>query len=174
MENHSVKFGFWAGLLQVLIMLSLYFVDRDAMLLWSSLIGYVVIIYGMSKAVTATRKDHGGGIKFSEAFKAGWLTFILGTTIIVVFTYILMNHIDPTLSIRLKELLVEVLRNLPDMIALSGKELETQIDMINATESYGLGTIAFSLPFSFVIPGAIFAAIIAFVYKKSIPDHSSH
>lgn len=169
MENHSVKNGLWCGLGQILLSLVLYFVNAEFMLSWGSLLGYVFIIYFMQKAVADTRMDHKGFITFGEAFKAGWLTYILGSVLITIFTFVLMNYIDPGLLEKLKVTQVEALEKMGELLHIPEADLEEQISAIEDTNPFGITTIAYALPFSFIFPGAMIALIMALIMKKQDP-----
>ena len=54
MQNHPIRFGIYAGGMVVLLNLILYFVDKTLLASVSSLIEFVVVIFFMTKAVSAT------------------------------------------------------------------------------------------------------------------------
>jgi hypothetical protein len=166
MGHHPIRFGFIAGILQVCISLVLYFINKDYFLTYGSLIQYIIFIYCMVLATQAHKKDLNGFIILSEAFRPAWLTFILAATIVSIFTFVLMNYIDPDLSTYFKELQLEAFEKASDLLKLSDTDKAAQMEVMKNSEPYGIKSLAFNLPFSFIIPGALLALIIAAIIKK--------
>lgn len=169
MENHPVRNGVYAGIGQILIMFLFYFIDPALMISWSSMLGYVVLIYFMRQAAKEQRLDNGGFLSFGAGFRSSWLTFVLAQTMVAVFSYILMNHIDPSLLDVMKETQIKVLEDMNSVFKLPEEDFEKQLEAIEDTNPYSIGSVALALPFSFVFPGALIALIIGLVMKKEEP-----
>jgi hypothetical protein len=166
MGNHPIRFGLIAGGLQMGIVLILYFVNKDYYLSFGSLIEYIVFIYFMVLATQAQKKDFNGFISLTEAFKPAWLTYILAASLTTIFTFILLNYIDPDLAAYLKKMQIEAFDKAADLLKLSEADKMAQKELLESAEPYGLKTLAFNLPFSFILPGALLALIIAAFLKK--------
>lgn len=166
MLSHPVRYGLYAGGMVVLSSLILYFLDKTLLASVSSLIEFVVVVFFMTKAISATKIDLGGYISFKEAFKPAWLTFILATTIIVLYTFILMNYIDPNLKEVIKEMQLEAFELASKWLNISDADKEVAITSIENSDSFGMKSIAFGLPFSFIFPGVLYTMIMALIMKK--------
>ena len=165
MGNLPVKYGLMAGGISIAISIILYLTSQDAYLKYNVFPQYIIEIYFMVSIVSVIKHQNGGYIKFSDAFKAAWLTYILAATIIALFTYLLMNYIDPGLIEKLKSLQAEAFETASQWIKMSDEELENQLEIIENTNPYDLKSIA-ALPVSFLFPGAVIAAIIALIKKR--------
>ena len=169
MENHPVRNGVYAGVGQILVMFLFYFIDPSLMISWSSMVGYVVVIYFMRQAAKEQRLDNGGFITLNGGFRSSWLTFVLAQTMVTIFSYLLMNYIDPSLLDVMKETQIKVLEDMNSIFKLPEEDFEKQLEAIEDTNPFSLGNVAMALPFSFVFPGALIALIIGLVMKKEEP-----
>jgi hypothetical protein len=77
-----------------------------------------------------------------------------------------MNYIDPDLSTYFKELQLEDFEKASDLLKLSESDKAAQMEVMKNNEPYGIKSLAFNLPFSFIIPGALLALVIAAIIKK--------
>lgn len=166
MDNYPVRNGLYAGGLLILLSLSFYFTDKAMLLQIGSLMEFIIVIYFMTKAVSATRKQQDGWISFSEAFKPAWLTYILATTLSTLFTFVLMNYIDPDLKVLVQDLQIEAFEQASDWFKISEADQALYTDRLKETDAYGIQSIAFTLPFSFIMPGVLFSLIMAMIMKK--------
>ena len=136
------------------------------MLSWGSLLGTAVVIYFMYKAVSATKIENGGLISLGEAFKSGWMVYIIGTVISTIFSFILMNYIDPSLLDLMRETQLEAIEKMSSLFNLPEEAREAQVTAIEEANPFGLGTLAMAIPISFLFPGAVIAIIMAAIMKK--------
>lgn len=166
MGNHPVRFGLIAGGLQIGVCLILYFINKDYYLSFGAPSEYIVFIYFMVLATQAQKKDLNGFISLNEAFKSAWLTYILAVSLSTIFTLILFNYVDTDLAAYYKKMQLEAFDKAADMFKISENDKKTQKDVLESAEPYGLNTVAFNLPFSFILPGALLAIIIAAFLKK--------
>src|SRR5690606_11238401 len=112
-------------------------------------------------AVNEYRDANEGYILFKEGFKAAWLTFIIGVTIVNLFTYVLYNFIDPGLIDLAKEKTMEAIEK---MGSLMGEDaMEASLEEIENSNPFGLPKVLLGILISFIFPGAFVAAIIAAV-----------
>lgn len=169
MANHPVRFGLIAGGITVACMILLYFLSKSTLLQFGSMIEFVIVIYYMTRAVSATRTDGNGYIAFNEAFKASWLTFILASSIAAIFIFLLMNYIDPSLKDMLKQLQLESVEQITSIFRMSEDMKEQMITQIEDSDVNGIKSLAYQLPLSFLFPGVIYALVISLIMKKSAP-----
>ncbi|HRG42098.1 MAG TPA: DUF4199 family protein, partial [Saprospiraceae bacterium] len=81
MSNYPLRFGLIAGATVICLTLLFYFVDKSWMVSFGSFVEFGIVIYFMSKTVSAVRSESDGFISFANAFKPAWGTFIITTTI---------------------------------------------------------------------------------------------
>ena len=104
----------------------------------------------MVYVVSLIKKQNEGFITFNDAFKPAWLTYILSSTIIALFTYVLMNFINPSLIEQLKELQVEAFEAAAKLLKYSEEQKEELLGQLENANPYDLKSIA-ALPFSFFL-----------------------
>lgn len=172
MGQHFVRNGVFCGVTQITFTLVLYLLDPILMLSWSRLFGFVIMIYFMRKSTMATKFDQLGFISLSEAFKTSWLTYVLGSFIMAVFTFFLMNYIDPSLILTFKALMTESFEKLTEFLPMPEDKLREQMEQVEANNPFGITSLAFDLPFSFIFPGAFIAFIMSLFLKKEQPISS--
>jgi hypothetical protein len=166
MGNLPVKYGLIAGGLGILFSLILYYLDSTIYLKFNSFPLYIIQIYFMVYVVSLIKKQNEGFITFNDAFKPAWLTYILSSTIIALFTYVLMNFINPSLIEQLKELQVEAFEAAAKLLKYSEEQKEELLGQLENANPYDLKSIA-ALPFSFLFPGAVIAVIIALIKRQN-------
>lgn len=165
MGNLPVKYGLIAGGLSIVLSIILYFVDSTVYLKYNTIPMYIIQIYFMVYVVSKIKKQHQGFITFNDAFKPAWLTYILSSTIIALYTYVLMNYLDPSLIDMLKELQLEAFETASKMLKYTDEQKEELLDQLENTNPYDLKSIA-ALPISYLFPGAIIALIIALIKRQ--------
>lgn len=170
MQHFFVKHGLMLGLVSILVTYILYFYDVKILLLAGSWIGMAIAVYFIVKVVSVTKAENGGFISLNEAFKAGWLTFVLGSFISSVFMFILVNYVDTALIDHIRNMQIDALMQTKDFLKLSESQLNDQISTIQNTNPYGLAQIAIEIPVSFLFPGAVLAIIIAAIMKRNRPE----
>jgi len=166
MQNHPVRYGVYAGGTVVLLELILYFIDKTMFASTGSLVEFICIIVFMTKAVSATKVDLLGFISFKEAFKQAWLTFILATTIAVVFSFVFINYIDPSLKEIIKTMQLDAYEYAAEWLKIPEGDKEAMLASIENADAFDIKSIAFGLPFSFIFPGVFYSMIMALIMKK--------
>lgn len=170
MDKPSVKYGVYLGLAVIILTLIFYFVSAHFMLSWGSWVSYVVMITMMVMAVKEQRALDDGFASLGTAFKTSWLTFVIGSTIASLFSYVLIKYIDPSLMETMKDIQMEALEKMSGFLGEDGLEkaqeaIESQEDVLTPV------TYIFGIVFSYIFPGALLAIIIAAIMKNNRPDN---
>lgn len=166
MDNNGVKYGLLAGLGVIVYTLILYLVDDKMLFGWASMLGMAIYLGCMYKAGVDERHTNGGFLSWKEALKPTFLTYVLGSLLATVFTYLLFAVIDPGLMDVQNAIAAERIQQMEGMIGEEGveeamKRLEEQGTMRLSDTMLGY---AFMLIFGF-----IFAAIISAIVQKKRP-----
>ncbi|MBC7885955.1 MAG: DUF4199 domain-containing protein [Saprospiraceae bacterium] len=170
LENHPVRNGLILGVASIVFTLGLYLINPKFMLSWGSWAGIIIMVYFMRKSVLDQKKDNKGFISLGEGFKMGWLTYILGTVISTLFSFVLINYIDPSLIEILKDIQIEAIEQISKSFNMPEDTMQAQIEAIEDTNPFSVASLGIALPISFLFPGAVIAIIIASVLKKNVPD----
>jgi len=173
MENHGVRYGLMAGVSISIIMLILYFIDGKTMLSYYPLIAWVIFITCMVLAGRDTKRDLEGFMSWGEALKPTWITYLIGSLIMIIFQYVLMNFIDTNLLEIQKELDLERTIKFAEMFGAPEdaiEEMEAAFEEQDVTAGYSSPMmIVFGWGIGLIFPGFLFAAIISIFVRKNRP-----
>ena len=101
-------------------------------------------------------------------FTPAWLTYLLYAIASTLFTYIMLNFIDPGLLDLAREASIEAMEKLSGMM---GEEAtQAAIEELEKSNPYSLPKLGIGLLFSLVFPGAVIALIIGLIVKKEKPE----
>ena len=158
------------GLLCIVLTLVFYFINPAFMVSWGSWISYAVILYFMYKTIMDIRNDSGGFITLGDAFKNSWIASIIGLSVSSLFSYVLINYIDPSLLDIIREEQVKALEKMGEWFSIPEEELQTQISAIEDTNPFSAAKFFMGLLISFILPGSLIALIMAAIFKKNNPE----
>ena len=176
MKNDTVKFGLLYGIISILILLALYFIDPKSLMdisLWRTILGFAIMGGLMYLAAKKARDKKGGFIPFGEALVPGIMTYIIGSLMGVVFMYFLINHIDVSLLPILEEGAREMQEGMFDMMGFTEEQKLQAMEEAERQQAgqnpFGLGTLLIGWVTNVFIMGLPIAAIIAAIVKKQEP-----
>lgn len=167
MENNGVKYGLLAGLGVVVYTLILYLVDDVLMFGWASMFGIFIYIACMYKAGVDERNQNGGFLTFKETLKPTFLTYVIGSLIATIFTYLLFTVIDPGLIELQNEIAAERIQSMSGMLGEEG--VEEALKRLEEQESMKISDTALGYAMMLII-GFVIAAIISAIVKKNRPE----
>ncbi|MBK9254828.1 MAG: DUF4199 domain-containing protein [Saprospiraceae bacterium] len=170
MENHSIRNGLMYGFVAIAISLLFYFISPEILTSYSSWLTTIIGIYFMVMAVKGFKEDTEGYIGVGEAFKAAWLTFMVGTIISTIFTYVLYNIIDSSLLDLMREAQLDAIDKMAAMLNMDQSAIDSAKEGIEDSNPFDLKAVFIALPVAFLFPGAVIAIIIAAIMKKN-PDN---
>lgn len=173
MTNHGVQNGLFAGLVGVVLYLLYWFINPDLLfnMTLGLIVGLGVYAYFMWRAGSATKEDNSGYLTFKQALKPTFLTFVVGSLIAVIFTYVLYNFIDPTLNDMLQEKSIEMAEKAAKMFGADDEALEQIREQVEAKGvSMSIGQIIQQYLVGLIFPGFILALIVSAIVKKNPPQ----
>lgn len=174
MKNDAVKLGLMYGVVSILISMIIYFTNPKAMMSFSSwhmILGYILMIAFPFMSAKRAKEAKGGFITFGEALVPAIVTFAIGVLINNIYTYLLLNHFDPSLQETINVAAKEMTEGMWDMMGLSEEaklEAAEQMEQQQAGQ-FGLAQTALGVIISLVFPGLPIAAISAAILKKEEP-----
>jgi hypothetical protein len=163
MNNYNAKHGLLAGAIVIALDLILYLINVNWYFMASS-VGGIVPVYFMVQAVLEERKENGGLIPFPKAFSHAWVTYLIYSVLITIFTFVLYNIIDPNLSVLVKEKAIEAFQKMSGFLGEKG--VEEAIEEMDKTDQFSLQSMAIGFLSRLLFPGAIIALIIGLIMKK--------
>lgn len=96
-KKFMINYGVLLGVISVLFNVILYVMNMHVQPHWSvSLIGFILFVVIIVLALKAFKKENGGFMKLVEALKIGLGIALISAIIGVIYTYVLINFLDPT------------------------------------------------------------------------------
>jgi hypothetical protein len=169
-EQNGVKYGAIAGLGLIITTLLLYIVSAKVMFNYTSLIGYIIYIASMVKSVSDDKAASDGYITFRNAFQSSFIVFVIASFLNLIFWYILVNIIDPSLIDLQIEIAMEAIEKIADFAGMSEADLEEAALAIEESSNQSIMQMLQAYLFG-LVAGAIPALIIAAAMKKAKPLH---
>lgn len=169
MNNPGFKYGTQLGIASIIIYLLCYTIDKHMLysMAFGPIIGIVLPVFFMVLAVKAAKIMQEGFISFGEALSPAFLTFIIGTLMSVVFSYVMTTMVDPSLQEIAKEAALAQVNNMAEIFGVDAGEME-QIELaIEDNVDVGLGKILLGWAFNLIFPGILIALIISAIMKKN-------
>jgi len=165
MNNRGFSNGLLAGLLSIIVLLVLYFIDMNIYMKWGGYILYVVYIYFMYKAGKESRDDQDGFISFGKVLGPIFLTFVVSSFVVFLFNYIMYNFIDQSLLDMMQEQAVAQIEKMSGMLGEEATELAME-EIEEKGVDFGWDKVLLGWGFNLIIPGIILALILAAILKK--------
>lgn len=126
-------------------------------------IGFMIYFY------TSWRKGRGGYVSFKDAFVFGFLTLVMSGIINLAFTCLLYGVIDPDLSTKLIDALIDNTVSMLEKFGAPDSQIDQTIEELEKQSgSYTLEGQLTSFP-KVLFFYAIFSLILAAIFKKERP-----
>ncbi len=166
-ENPAIRNGIIAGIGAAAISLLFYIVNARMVFSLASWVTTALFIVMMVRSVRSHRHSV-EYLSFSEALKPAFVTYVLGNLLYIIFYFVLLNFIDPSLLDMQKEIAMEAMEKFSGIMGEDNFEIAME-ELENRDWSYGIGTAAWTFAWGLIFPGFIICLIIAAVMKDRKP-----
>lgn len=167
MKNKAIQFGIFSGISIVIVNVLLYLSGGRNMITYGGYSGWAIHLGFMFFANKTYRESLGGAMTFKEGFKNAWQVFAVASIFEGLFAFVLFNFVDSSLYEVVREIGIEwaawscEMSNVDPCLALQDAE-KVQVADLKLT----LATTLFSTAYRLIIPGALFAVLIAAMTKR--------
>jgi len=173
--NSSIKYGLIGGLIYVILQMAIYLIDPTLIFSWTSVSLFMVLLIILFAvcgvyAIRTKRYGLGGFIKFKEAFTEAFITVVVMSILINVFSYLLYAVIDPSLEEQLKEFTINSVAGWMEESVPEEQFDEVMAEMEDQDFISPMTTITGSV--QFIVIGAIVGAITSAIMKKEDPEEA--
>ncbi len=183
MDNPSVKYGLYFGGVLILLSIiswqlipSIHYPSTMKQAGFGMILSLVIVIGFLYLTLKETRYIQEDFLTFGEALKSSFLCYMIGTLIGVIFTFILVNYIDPDLlnlqAESAKAISQDMTGWMGDIAGMPEEELEklneemeAELDLQNLG-SFSVGMAILSWLQS-LIGGIILSLIMSAIMKKN-------
>lgn len=170
MNSSAVRYGLFAGLGTIAVMLLLYMIDAKMIFGWALQATWLVYLFCMYKAVDDVKTENDGFISLREGFTAAFIVFAIANLMYIVFYYVLVNMIDPSLMEIQIQQGIEAVEKVAEFAGMSEEDLELAIIEIEKGMEPDIGQTFLGYAIS-LIGGAIPSIILAAILKTERPMH---
>lgn len=167
--NIGVTYGLISGLVSVVFSVILYLGGVQWFVHPVAYLGYVLPIVVAVLAGLRKRKMDGGFIDFAGGLKVAFTTFVIGTFISILFTYVLFNYIDVPFREALAQETAEKARQMMQKFGLGEADIEKATEQMMDSNSFSLSKQLLGGAFSCILWFMI-SVIIAAIIKKKRPE----
>lgn len=137
--NPGIKWGLIAGAVGVAASILLYYSDLPLLfslkfrLLILATYGILGLLAGLQK-----KRQQGGFIGFKGGLQPIFTTFVIGTLISTIFTFVLANSIDPTIPEQMKQASIASFHSIEKMQRMMGASQEDIDKALNEIKAQDL------------------------------------
>ncbi len=161
-----INYGVLLGILSILLNVIMYVTNNHLQPHWTvQLLGFFIFVVVVVMAHKTFKKENGGYMKLGQALKIGLGVALISALIGIIYTYLLMNVIEPTYMEQVMDIQQEVMleRN-PDM---TQAQIDTALEMSEKFSGPGI-VIAFQL-IAALFFGFIISLVSGLILKKDNP-----
>jgi len=164
--NSGVKNGLLYGIISIIFSHVCYMIDPKMMVNGVAFFGFLIPIYFMYRSAVEERGKNEGLLSFGEGIKVTFLTFVIGSLLGTIYTYLMFNVFDTGMHDVMREVSYD---NAEFFAKLLGNEdqldlMHDQIDSQNIQMTFSV--LFFNYLVSLIFPGFILALIISAITKK--------
>jgi hypothetical protein len=163
----SLKYGLIAGIIMIVIILVIYFIDMTKLAGFLPLIIYVPLIFLMIWGGVTIRREKGSFSGFGDAFLTIFIISVTATMLFDTFGYVLYKVIDPELPNVIKAKAIENTSAMMEKFGATDDKIDEAIKRVKdqdytPTIKYQAMRYAFS-----IFMGAVFSLIIGAFVNRS-------
>jgi len=162
----SLTCGLVAGLAMILLTTVLYLSGVNAYLGPAAYLGYAILLTMAIVAPLREKKDGGGYLEFRDALKAAFLVFVIALALQTLFTWVLMNYIDPAFRQVVEQAIMEKMEKFMLRMNLSQDKIDEALAKDRGANQFSLSKSMIGLCVSYIVFFLVSLVIAAIVKKK--------
>ena len=166
--NMGLTYGLIGGLIICLITLTQYLLGLQAYLSPLGFLTYILIIVMAVLAGQKQKKLNGGYLEFSEALKVTFSVFASALLLQTLFTYVLLNFIDPEFKQALGQEVMNKTEEFMRKFGASDTQIDKALEDQSSTDQFAFGKMILGYAL-WCIVWFIVSLIISAIIKKSKP-----
>jgi hypothetical protein len=165
--SESLKYGVIAGVIMIVLLLIIYFVDMTKLASLIALLIYLPLIFLMIWGGITIRREKGSFSGFGDAFLTVFIISVTATVLMDTFGFVLFKVIDPDVPGVIKAKTIESTRNMMEKFGATDDKIDEAVQKIKdkdftPTIASQMGRYAWSIAI-----GAIFSLIIGAFINRS-------
>ncbi len=170
--NHAVKFGLILGAISIILTMLVYIADYALMANWKfGILSFLIYIGFTIYASINYRNEIGGFMPFGEAFKHGYVVFIVSGLVATLFSFVLYNVIDTELPQKLTDVTIQNTTEMMEGFGAPEASIDEAIEKMKVDMPKNYTTLGLLKTYGIMlIVSAVFALITGAISKKKQPE----
>jgi hypothetical protein len=168
--NPLVQYGLLSAAVGLITYIGLYL---GGVKLMTSPVAYATYLLPILFAVlgcVAAKKQNGGFLEFGQALKISFGIFVITTLASSLFSYVLLNFIDPEFKEAMQQVSIEMTEKMMKRFGASQDQIDKALDDASKKDNFSFGSVMLGFAFSCFISFLI-SLIIAVIVKKKNPQN---
>jgi hypothetical protein len=161
--------GLIAGLAMILLTTVLYLSGVSAYLGPAAYLGYAILLTMAIVAPLREKKAGGGYLEFRDALKAAFLVFVIALALQTLFSWVLMNYIDPAFRQAVEQVIMEKMEKFMLRMNMSQDKIDEALSKDRGANQFSLSKSMIGLCVSYIVFFLI-SLVIAAIVKKKKPE----
>ncbi len=168
--NPLLQYGVLSAVVGLVVYIGLYL---GGVKLMTSPIAYAAYLLPIIFAVLgciAAKKQNEGFLEFPQALKISFGIFVLTTLATSLFSYVLLNFIDPEFKQAMQQVTLEMTEKMMKRFGASQDQIDKALDEASKKDNFSFGSVMLGFAFNCFISFLI-SLIIAVIVKKKNPQN---
>jgi len=161
-------YGLITGLVMIVFTTLLYLAGVQSFIGGIAYLGYAIMIGLAAAAALAQKKAGGGYLEFMEALKVCFTVFVIALIAQTLFSWLLLNVIDPHFKVVLKEAVIKKMQEVYTRFGIPPEKIDQAIADERTRDHYSLKEMSMGFAFSCIVHFVIALVIAAIVKKKKV------
>lgn len=167
MKNKAIQWGIFSGISLTILNIILYLAGPKTMINYGGYGGWVVHLVFMFLATKQYRESIGNVMTLKEGFKKAWQVFAIASIFEGIFAYVMFNFVDSSLYEIIRDIRIEWAAWSCEMSGIDPCTALQDAKKIQVEDlKLSIGTTLYSTAYRLIIPGAIFAFLIAGMTRR--------
>lgn len=166
--NHGLMYGLIGGLVICVITLLQYLGGLDMYLSPVGYVSYLVVITLAVLAALRVRKENEGFLEFKDALKITFMVFAVALFLQTIFTYILLNYIDPDFKNAVGQEVLNKTEQMMKKFGASDAQIDEAMESERNKDHFSFGGVILGYGISCIV-SFIFCLLISVIVKKNKP-----
>ena len=123
----SIKYGVIAGIIMIVIILLVYFVNVNALAGMWPRVAYIPLVFLMIWGGITARRELGNFSGFGHAFLTVFIISFTASMLFDSFNYVLFTSIDPQIPVIIKRKSIEDVKEISEKLGLSDEKTDAAV-----------------------------------------------
>lgn len=168
--NPLLQYGLLSAVIGLVVYIGLYLGGIKLMTSPIAYASYLLPIIFAVLGCVAAKKQNVGFLEFAQALKISFGIFVITTLATSLFSYVLLNFIDPEFKQAMQQVSLEMTEKMMKRFGASQDQIDKALDEASKKDNFSFSSVMLGFAFSCFISFLI-SLIIAVIVKKKNPQN---